>query len=201
MVDLAKEMDQEIRSKLKRSLVACARVLLRLGECGGKVHKYRLNKNMNLAAKLLLRTSLSFLMALVLFSVVAEVLWFIRGMSASRPTVSFVPFQEIPLFYLSYFSFGISNMYIVICSTLLWFMGWTVYLFLRLTERSRGVEFKFLSAKYLVFATWLFALANLAFGMVLATLIIFITLPLIFLPIGVPRKTSKPVDVESVRLG
>jgi hypothetical protein len=80
-------------------------------------------------------------------------------------------------------------------------MGWTGYLFLRLTERSRGVEFKFLSAKYLVFATWLFALANLAFGMVLATLIIFITLPLIFLPIGVPRKTSKPVDVESVRLG
>ena len=156
---------------------------------------------MNVAAKLLLRTSLSFLMALVLFSVVAEVLWFIRGMSASRPTVSFVPFQEIPLFYLSYFSFGISNMYIVICSTLLWFMGWTGYLFLRLTERSRGVEFKFLSAKYLVFATWLFALANLAFGMVLATLIIFITLPLIFLPIGVPRKTSKPVDVESVRLG
>lgn len=152
---------------------------------------------MNILAKTLLRIACSLLLALLIFAAIAEVIYFTRAITSSSPTVLFVPIPDIHLFYLSYFSFGIDNIYIVIFSTVLWFLGWTTYIFFRLSERSRGVKFKYLTVEFVVVATWFFAVANLALGMFLAAMLIFLTVPVfIFLPISVRRGRSGNLAFE-----
>ena len=136
------------------------------------------------------RVLLSLLISIGTFVVVAEVVFFVLAISSPTPSGYLIPIEYIPGFYLMYFMLFANNSFLAIVSLALWFTGSTAYLFLRLSEKSRGLEYKLLKRKYVVLVTLLFTLVNLVLGMFLAVIPILIFLP-IFMYLPLPR--IKPI--------
>lgn len=136
------------------------------------------------------RVLLSLLISIGTLAFIAEVAYFLMAIASPTPNGYFLPISFIPGFYLMYFMLFANNSFLAIVSLALWFTGSTAYLFLRLSEKSRGLEYKFLKRKYVVLVTLLFTLVNLVLGMFLAVIPILIFLP-IFMYLPIPR--IKPI--------
>ena len=137
-----------------------------------------------------IRVLLSLLISIGTFAVIAEVIYFVLAIISPTPNGYLIPIEYIPGFYLVQFALFSNNPVLAIVSFALWFTGSTAYLFLRLSEKSRGLEYKFLKPKYVVLATLLFALMNLGLGMFFAVIPILIFIP-IFMYLPLPR--IKPI--------
>jgi hypothetical protein len=137
-------------------------------------------------AKWPVRVLLSLLISIGTLAVIAEVVYFLMEIASPTPNGYFLPISFIPGFYYMWFSIFANNWVLSIVSLALWFTGSTAYLFLRLSEKSSGLEYKFLKRKYVVLVTLLFALVNLVLGMFLAVIPILIFLP-VFMYLPLPR--------------
>ena len=137
-------------------------------------------------AKWPLRVLLSLLISSGTFVVIAEVYYLVLSISSPTPYGYLIPIEVVPFVYLSMFLLFANNVVLAIVSFALWFFGLSTYLFLRLSEKSRGLEYKFLKRKYVVLVSVLFALVNLFLGMFAAVIVILIFLP-IFMYLPLPR--------------
>lgn len=142
-----------------------------------------------------IRSLISFLLSIGTLAVLAEVAYFLMEISSPTPNKYFLPVSYIPVFYYMFFSIFGSNWVLSIISLALWVTFLTIYIFLRLSENSRGVENRLLKRKYIVLVSLLFAIANIALGMPLAALPILICLP-IFMYLPLPRLKPR-VDLTS----
>ena len=149
-------------------------------------------------AKWPIRSLISFLLSIGTLAVLAEVAYFLMEISSPTPNKYFLPISYIPSFYYMYFSISANNWVLSIISLAIWVTLLTIYIFLRLSESSRGVEYRLLKRKYIVLVSLLFAVANLSLGMPLATLPILICLPIfMYLPLPrlKPRADLTPRDI------
>ncbi|MEY3933485.1 MAG: hypothetical protein RLZZ606_84 [Actinomycetota bacterium] len=141
---------------------------------------------MSILAKWQIKLLVSLLLSIGTLGVSAEVVYFLMEIASPTPNGYFLPISFIPGFYYMWFSIFANNWVLSIVSLALWFTGSTAYLFLRLSEKSSGLEYKFLKRKYVVLVTLLFALVNLVLGMFLAVIPILIFLP-VFMYLPLPR--------------
>ncbi len=140
-----------------------------------------------------IRVLLSLAISIGTYVVIAEVIYFVLAISSPSANGYLIPIEYIPGFYLVQFMLFANDSVLSIVSFAIWFTGSTAYLFLRLSEKSKGLEYKFLKHKYIVLVSLLFALMNLALGMFYAVILILIFLP-VFMYLPLPR--IKPISEQ-----
>lgn len=153
---------------------------------------------LNTVAKLFIRAIYSLLLAVTIFSAIAEVIYFCFAITSPTPNGYLLPIDAIPVFYYMYYSVFSSNWVLSTVSFALWFIGVTAYLFLRLSVMSRGAGYKHVKTEFVLLVGVLFAVVNLALGMFVAAFLILMVMP-VFVYIPIPHIKSKK-DITASRL-
>ncbi len=153
---------------------------------------------LNTVTKLFIRAIYSLLLAVTIFSAIAEVIYFCFAISSPTPNGYLLPIDAIPVFYYMYYSVFSSNWVLSTVSLALWFIGVTAYLFLRLSVMSRGAGYKYVKREFVLLVGVLFAVVNLALGMFVAAFLILMFMP-VFVYFPLPHIKSKK-DITAGRI-